>query len=183
MPAVWQPDAATPRLRQLCTPRSSLVADRTAIKHRIHSLLHQRLIPTPSDGLFSQRGSSGWRTWSSTRTVGRRSSGICTCWMLASRFHYLFNLDDDDGEPKPIAWFLRSLEFALPLPAKPTTRLYAHCAAGVNRGPSTLYSVMRAWSRGQSWRPGAGMRPPRRPQASALPAAPAGRRHPACQSA
>lgn len=56
LPSVWQPDAATARLRQLCTQRSSLVADRTAIKNRIHSLLHQRLIPTPSDQLFSQRG-------------------------------------------------------------------------------------------------------------------------------
>lgn len=56
LPSVWQPDAATAHLRQLCTQRSSLVADRTAIKNRIHSLLHQRLIVTPSDGLFRRRG-------------------------------------------------------------------------------------------------------------------------------
>jgi len=56
LPSVWQPDAATARLRQLCTQRSSLVADRTAIKNRIHAILHQRLIPTPSDSLFSRRG-------------------------------------------------------------------------------------------------------------------------------
>jgi transposase len=56
LPAVWQPDAATARLRHVSSQRSSLVADRTAIKNRIHALLHQRLIPTPSDGLFSRRG-------------------------------------------------------------------------------------------------------------------------------
>jgi transposase len=56
LPSVWQPDAATAHLRQLCTQRSSLVADRTAIKNRIHSLLHQRLITAPSEGLFRRRG-------------------------------------------------------------------------------------------------------------------------------
>jgi len=56
LPSVWQPDAHTSRLRQLTNQRASLVADRTSIKNRIHALLHQRLIPPPSERLFSQRG-------------------------------------------------------------------------------------------------------------------------------
>lgn len=56
LPGVWQPDAATAQLRQLTSRRSALVGDATAIKNRIHSLLHQRLIPTPAYKLFTIQG-------------------------------------------------------------------------------------------------------------------------------
>lgn len=56
LPGVWQPDAATAQLRQLTSRRSALVGDATAIKNRIHSLLHQRLIPTPACKLFTVQG-------------------------------------------------------------------------------------------------------------------------------
>jgi len=56
LPGVWQPDAATAQLRQLTGRRSALVGDATAIKNRIHSVLHQRLIPNPSCKLFCQQG-------------------------------------------------------------------------------------------------------------------------------
>jgi len=59
---------------------------------------------------------------------------------------YLWNGTNDDGAPKDPSWFAKSLSFALPALAMPHTKLYAHCAAGVNRGPSTLYCVMRALS-------------------------------------
>ena len=57
---------------------------------------------------------------------------------------YLNNPTDDDGQPKPVTWFQASLEFALPILARPNQRVYAHCAAGVNRGPSTCFAIMRA---------------------------------------
>lgn len=57
---------------------------------------------------------------------------------------YLWNPTADDGTPKPPAWFAASLGFALPLLARPGQRVYCHCAAGINRGPSTAYSVMLA---------------------------------------
>jgi transposase len=56
LPAVWQPDAATARLRQLTNQRAGLVADRTAIRNRIHALFQQRLISVPEVGLFSVAG-------------------------------------------------------------------------------------------------------------------------------
>ena len=59
---------------------------------------------------------------------------------------YLYNPTADDGQPKPPEWFARSLSFALPLLAQPHTRVYAHCAAGINRGPSTAYVIMLALS-------------------------------------
>lgn len=57
---------------------------------------------------------------------------------------YLWNPTADDGQPKPTSWFQRSLDFALPLFAKPNMRVYCHCAAGINRGPSTAYAIMLA---------------------------------------
>lgn len=57
---------------------------------------------------------------------------------------YLWNGTDDDGQPKLPDWFARSLTFALPALSVPHTKVYAHCAAGVNRGPSTAYAILRA---------------------------------------
>jgi protein-tyrosine phosphatase len=57
---------------------------------------------------------------------------------------YLYNPTADDGTTKPSDWFNRSLTFALPALAHPKNKVYAHCAAGVNRGPSTAYCIMRA---------------------------------------
>jgi transposase len=56
LPRVWEPDAATQELRRLSSRRSSLVADRTAIKNRLHSVLAMRLLAPPVDDLFSTKG-------------------------------------------------------------------------------------------------------------------------------
>lgn len=57
---------------------------------------------------------------------------------------YLFNGTPDDLLPKPPDWFQRSIEFALPAFIKPGNKVYAHCAAGINRGPSTALAIMLA---------------------------------------
>lgn len=57
---------------------------------------------------------------------------------------YLWNGVNDDGQPKPPSWFNKSIVFALNGLSLPKTRLYCHCAAGVNRGPSTAYVCLRA---------------------------------------
>jgi len=56
LPEVWQPDAATRRLRALTHRRASLVADRTGLKNRIHATLATRLIPVPWTKLFRAKG-------------------------------------------------------------------------------------------------------------------------------
>lgn len=56
LPEVWQPDAQTLRLRQWSAMRSSLVADRTMIKNRIHAILNGRLIKCPAARVFSKPG-------------------------------------------------------------------------------------------------------------------------------
>src|SRR5581483_3080902 len=50
--------------------------------------------------------------------------------------HYIWNPTADDGKPKPPDWFAKSISFALEALSHPKNKVYAHCAAGVNRGPS-----------------------------------------------
>jgi transposase len=55
LPEVWIPDDETRLMRQRSTERAMLSSDRTRIKNRIHSVLHQRLIEAPSSDLFSRK--------------------------------------------------------------------------------------------------------------------------------
>jgi transposase len=56
LPRVWEPGEATQELRRLCSRRASLVADRTTVKNRIHSVLAMRLMIPPVTVLFSAKG-------------------------------------------------------------------------------------------------------------------------------
>ncbi len=55
LPPVWHPDEQTQRMRQLTGRRAALVQQRTRLRNRIHSVLHMRLIETPSQ-LFGTKG-------------------------------------------------------------------------------------------------------------------------------
>lgn len=57
---------------------------------------------------------------------------------------YLWNPTQDDGQTKPPSYFLRTLGFSLAALAQPGHRVYLHCAAGINRGPSNAYCLLRA---------------------------------------
>lgn len=64
---------------------------------------------------------------------------------------YLWNPTADDGHPKPVEWFAKGIAFAIPALAaspgvalSPRPRVYAHCAGGINRGPSMTYAIMLA---------------------------------------
>jgi hypothetical protein len=63
------------------------------------------------------------------------------------KISYLWNGTDDDGQPKAVEWFAKSFDFADMVLKHRSGILYAHCAAGINRGPSTLYGIMRWHSR------------------------------------
>jgi transposase len=56
LPDVWNPDPPTQRLRHLTGVRSALVADRTRLKNRIHSVLAGLLVALPEGGLFTAKG-------------------------------------------------------------------------------------------------------------------------------
>jgi transposase len=62
LPRVWEPPLAAQALRRLTARRAALVMDKTAIKNRIHAVLHQRLIPCPFSDLFGVQG----RQWLQT---------------------------------------------------------------------------------------------------------------------
>jgi transposase len=72
LPSVWTPDAKTRNLRALCTERANLSADRTAIKNRIHAVLHQRLIEAPLGDLFSN-DNLHWLTSLPLDPIGRQT--------------------------------------------------------------------------------------------------------------
>ena len=65
--------------------------------------------------------------------------------LLAQRFHYLHDPTADDGQTKPPSWFQPGIAFALQALGQPGNRVYAHCAMGVNRGPSMCYAIMRSF--------------------------------------
>ncbi len=71
LPEVWIPDEPTRQLRRQTTERSCLTADRTRLKNRIHSLLHQRLIPAPA-ALFTAAGIA-WLRGLELDAVGQRA--------------------------------------------------------------------------------------------------------------
>jgi protein-tyrosine phosphatase len=57
---------------------------------------------------------------------------------------YCWNPTPDDGQPKPDSYWATTLNFALPMFVQPHTKLYAHCSAGINRGPSNAVCVLMA---------------------------------------
>jgi len=59
LPTVWEPDEATQKMRGWTSRRASVVADRTTVKNRLHSVLAQRLIVPPDVDLFGKSG----RAW------------------------------------------------------------------------------------------------------------------------
>jgi transposase len=72
LPAVWQPDPHTRRLRSETTERATLTQDRTRLKNRMHGLLQQRLIQAP-ERLFDSPGAIGWLKELALDQVGRRA--------------------------------------------------------------------------------------------------------------
>lgn len=56
---------------------------------------------------------------------------------------YCFAGVADDGLPKPVSWFQTGWDFAKPILDNGGVVL-SHCAAGVNRGPSVAYFLLRA---------------------------------------
>ena len=59
--------------------------------------------------------------------------------------YYTWNPTPDDGHhPKPSEWFGKAVAVAMSSMVWSRTKVFAHCAAGVNRGPSLAYAILRA---------------------------------------
>jgi protein-tyrosine phosphatase len=64
--------------------------------------------------------------------------------LLSAKLMYLWDGTEDDGQPKPVQWFSKTTGFLAGAYSNPQTRIYFHCAAGINRGPSMCYFFMRS---------------------------------------
>ena len=71
--------------------------------------------------------------------------------LFAGRFRYLWNGTPDwnpsapfGGEPKPVEWFRKSIEFWYGPRNNPKNRLLVHCSAGVNRSATTAWMLLRS---------------------------------------
>jgi transposase len=111
LPEVWQPDAETRRWRALTHRRSALVADRTAVKNRLHSTLDQRLIAAPVADLFSERG----LTW--LREIALDDDGR---FILDSDLRLLAHIEaeiqDLDTRLAPLAYGQKQVRLLMTLP-------------------------------------------------------------------
>jgi len=72
--------------------------------------------------------------------------------LLGSGIEYFHCPTEDDGKKKGDEWFRPGVQYGLSVLARPNTRLLVHCAAGINRGPSMAFAILRAkgWSRSQA---------------------------------
>lgn len=68
----------------------------------------------------------------------------CPGTALTGQIHYLHNPCDDDGEPKPVEYWERTLAFVMPLLARPGFQVLLNCFQGINRGPSNALCVLVA---------------------------------------
>lgn len=56
----------------------------------------------------------------------------------------LWNPVEDDGRPKPVEWFGRSIDFALSALASPRHKVCVCCFHGNNRSPSVVLAILLA---------------------------------------
>jgi len=62
-----------------------------------------------------------------------------------SRVTVLWLPQVDDGTSRPPGQYRRGVEFAFTALAQAHNKIYCHCAAGVNRGPTMCYALLRAF--------------------------------------
>lgn len=68
-------------------------------------------------------------------------------WKAFPNVSYLWAGFNDDFRHKPIDLFREPLQFAMDaLRGNRKAKVFAHCAAGMNRGPSVAYGVLRAFT-------------------------------------
>jgi protein-tyrosine phosphatase len=51
----------------------------------------------------------------------------------------------DDGTMRPLGQYRKGIQFALPALSSANTKVFCHCSAGVNRGPTMCYAILRAF--------------------------------------
>jgi protein-tyrosine phosphatase len=67
-----------------------------------------------------------------------------------SRITILWLPQVDDGAMRPLGQYRKGIQFAFPALSLPNTKIFPHCAAGLNRGPTMCYALLRAFGFPQS---------------------------------
>ena len=67
-----------------------------------------------------------------------------------SRITILWLPQVDDGAMRPLGHYRKGIQFAFPALALPDTKVFPHCAGGLNRGPTMCYALLRAFGFPQS---------------------------------
>src|SRR5262245_3772638 len=62
LPAVWVPPQAVRELRALTGHRAQLISEKSALKNRLHNLLHRHNLAQPSGGPFKAANEKWWQT-------------------------------------------------------------------------------------------------------------------------
>ena len=62
-----------------------------------------------------------------------------------SRITILWLPQVDDGEMRPPGHYRKGIQFTFPALALPHTKIFPHCPAGLNRGPTMCYALLRAF--------------------------------------
>jgi predicted protein tyrosine phosphatase len=117
----------------------------------------RRWAPPGADFDFvTDRIATGGMIWDADDVAALEAAGIThvvtaaveleeqTRRILADRFVHLANGVHDDGLWKSPTWFRRTINFTVGALRDPDARVLLHCGAGINRGPSSAYAVLRA---------------------------------------
>ena|ERR1700739_1909602 len=62
-----------------------------------------------------------------------------------SRITILWLPQVDDGEMRPPGDYRKGIQFAFAALGLPNTKVFPHCTAGLNRGPTMCYALLRAF--------------------------------------
>lgn len=61
------------------------------------------------------------------------------------RIDVLWLPENDDGTPRPTDHILNGILFGMTALSQKKNKVYYHCAAGVNRGPTMAFALLRAF--------------------------------------
>lgn len=67
-----------------------------------------------------------------------------------SRITILWLPQVDNGEMRPPGHYRKGIQFAFPALSLANTKIFPHCSAGLNRGPTMCYALLRAFGFQQS---------------------------------
>ena len=62
-----------------------------------------------------------------------------------SRITILWLPQVDNGEMRPAGHYRKGIQFAFPALSRAKTKIFPHCSAGLNRGPTMCYALLRAF--------------------------------------